>query len=274
MVTRKKMIFGFVLVSFFCPVAGLYAMYNSADAITARQAALAAERAMQVLSCLPVQDLADLVAAYAASTDAEIMQANKKLMDSGRSGDVAAAIQALDAGADIDYADIFCNAMMATGSTTLCEAAYHGHIALVQELIARGAQFPIDTAHNQNPLCDAASKGHIDVVKLLIKSKVGVNLPALCNNNRTPLWEAINGRHTAIAQMLVKAGAHSDADVKKWKEALMWNKKSLGKDDGYVEFGKRKERYIKTLQHILTVIEQTKRNLDKQKKESRRRKHK
>jgi len=107
-----------------------------------------------------IQALADLVAAYAVSTDVEMMQANKKLMDSGRSGHVAAAIQALDEDTDIDYTDIFCNAMMATGSTTLCEAAYHGNIALVQELIARGAQFPIDTAHNQNPLCDAASKGH------------------------------------------------------------------------------------------------------------------
>ena len=85
-----------------------------------------------------------------------------KLRKAAKAGDVDRVKQLLDAGADINAADVF-------SQTALHLAALHGHKDVVQLLIDRGAEVNPTDNSGATPMNYARSKGHKGVAMLLGK---------------------------------------------------------------------------------------------------------
>ena len=90
----------------------------------------------------------------------------------------------------------------------IVQAASEGHLEVVRWLLARGAKinFTINGKRRCLPLLDAATKGHLDVVKLLVEN--GADIHASFNRH-TPLSQAINYGHQAVAEYLRSVEAAS-----------------------------------------------------------------
>jgi Ankyrin repeats (3 copies) len=148
---------------------------------------------------------------------------NEELFAAARKGDVAAVKALLDKGADV-------NAKTNYGATALSYACDKGHVEVVRLLIERGADVNVkDTFYGEVPLGWALSHGHVGVVKLLIEhgaqgkeraliegadsGNVEIVKFALDKGDLKPedmtsaLGRAVKNKHTAIVEMLKKAGA-------------------------------------------------------------------
>ena len=100
------------------------------------------------------------------------------------------------------------------------EAAAKGDAARVRELLARGV--PVDVRDSETymlglvwnitALMCAAAQGHLEIVRMLLKA--GASVAAACAAHKEdggggsqPLHFAMSGRHTAVAEALLDAGA-------------------------------------------------------------------
>jgi ankyrin repeat protein len=81
-------------------------------------------------------------------------------------------------------------------------AASHGHLALVEYLLSKGADH---SAWNGDPLKNAADGGHLDVVKKLIEA--GADVAA---HGGDALERAARGNHVAVGEYLISKGAKID----------------------------------------------------------------
>ena len=95
------------------------------------------------------------------------------------------------------------NGCHSNGDTPLLRAAANGHLAIVRDLIAAGANLRGPPLRPQ-ALAEAAANGHPEVVKALIDAKANVN--AEVRNGDTPLLRAAAGGHLEIARTLIAAG--------------------------------------------------------------------
>ncbi|KAG6365430.1 hypothetical protein INS49_007041 [Diaporthe citri] len=112
--------------------------------------------------------------------------------------------------------------------TALQLAAYHGHQAVVELLLAKGADVNESIRHasdeNETDLDGAtavhlaAVGGHLAVVKLLIDADADVNAP--CRYADTALQAAVRAGDTTMVEVLLAAGAVVDVDVFGHKTAL------------------------------------------------------
>lgn len=148
---------------------------------------------------------------------------NEDFFAAARKGDVAAVKALLDKGVDV-------NAKTNYGATALSYASDKGHTELIKLLIARGADVNVkDTFYGEVPLGWALSHGNVEVVKLLlehgaqgkeralIEGAVAGNVEmvkvALDKGGLQPetlssaLSRATKNKHTAVVEMLKKAGA-------------------------------------------------------------------
>ncbi|WP_217126415.1 ankyrin repeat domain-containing protein [Hydrogenophilus thiooxidans] len=92
------------------------------------------------------------------------------------------------------------------GETALMAAAYGGSTEIAAQLLEAGAIFDHD---GWNPLIYAAMQGHSAVVDLLLKA--GANPNRASENGMTPLmWAARNG-HAAVVARLLAHGADTEA---------------------------------------------------------------
>jgi ankyrin repeat protein len=71
------------------------------------------------------------------------------------------------------------------GFTALHAAAWQGHLAIVQQLLAAGADLEATHLYGGTPLHEAARSGHHAVVQQLLAA--GVNMEATNLNSGTPL---------------------------------------------------------------------------------------
>ena len=88
--------------------------------------------------------------------------------------------------------------------TALYAATENGHKAMVELLLARGADVNAD-----NPLYRAVSKGFSEVAEVLLANKADVNLGG--NNNEPPLAAAAWTGNTELVQSLIRHGADVNA---------------------------------------------------------------
>ncbi len=65
---------------------------------------------------------------------------------------------------------------MNTGESPLYIASQNGHIDVVKELVASGAQIDLQENTGTSPLYIASQNGHIDVVKELVASGAQIDL--------------------------------------------------------------------------------------------------
>jgi len=93
------------------------------------------------------------------------------------------------------------------GATALHIAVWHGHLDVVQWLLAQGAAVnAIDNA-GRTPLYMAARYGYADICEKLVKCpNIEIDKPNTTTGHG-PLMMAIHYAHTAVALVLVAAGA-------------------------------------------------------------------
>lgn len=85
----------------------------------------------------------------------------RRLQDAARAGDAVTLTTYVDAGVPVDLVG-------EAGDTFVMLAAYHGHPALVQALLDRGADPNRANVKGQTPLGGAVFKGFTDVVRVLV----------------------------------------------------------------------------------------------------------
>ncbi|KAK3937769.1 ankyrin repeat protein [Diplogelasinospora grovesii] len=117
-------------------------------------------------------------------------------------GHEAVVQQLLAKGADIDAKDN-------DSRTPLLYAAQSGHEAVVQRLLAKGADVNVKGRDGWTPLLYAAQSGHEAVVQQLLAK--GADVEAKDNNGWTPLWYAAISGHEAVVQRLLAKGADVEA---------------------------------------------------------------
>lgn len=136
------------------------------------------------------------------------------LIGAAESGDRAAAIAALDAGADA-------NAPGPDGTTALMWAAYHGDAELARRLIAAGADANAANRFGAFALSEAAIVGSAPVIESLLAG--GADPNARNPEGETALMAVARNGNLEAATLLLDAGADVNAK-ESWggQSALMW----------------------------------------------------
>ena len=122
-------------------------------------------------------------------------------------GDVAGMALLLEAGATLEAKT---PGIRSHALTALAIAVEHGHKSAVEHLIRVGAKVNPNTAWRRTPLIVAAEKGHDEIVKVLLAAGADLNVRDPRGHHHkgyTPLMWAIHGRHTAVVERLLEAGA-------------------------------------------------------------------
>jgi ankyrin repeat protein len=155
--------------------------------------------------------LAGIAAAFAC---AAAVGAQGSLLDAAESGDRAAALAALQGGADV-------NARSPDGTTALLWAAYNGDAELVEKLIAAGADVHARNEFGTFALAEAAIIGAAPVIQRLLAA--GAEVDATNPEGETPLMAVARTGNVAAATLLLEAGASVNA-TEEWggQSALMW----------------------------------------------------
>jgi uncharacterized protein len=136
------------------------------------------------------------------------------LVAATEAGDHAAAVAALDAGADPD-------ARGADGSTALMWAAYGNDLDLVRRLVAAGSDLDAKNEFGAFASSEAAIRGATAIVEILLKA--GADPDATNREGETVLMEVARGGDLEAAAALIAAGADVNAK-EQWggQSALMW----------------------------------------------------
>ena len=144
-----------------------------------------------------------LLAATSAPALAEMIHLHAKR------GNIEGVLAELDKGVELEIRST--NMTSALGVTPLFVAAKFGHVELVKELLARGADPTIffyqdnDVYTVGTALHHAAGYGHKEVVEVLIDA--GADPASYEPYISTPLHQALRAGHLEIASILIEAGA-------------------------------------------------------------------
>jgi hypothetical protein len=84
-------------------------------------------------------------------------------------------------------------------------AAREGHVAVVEAMVAAGADVNKADKYGVTPLYFAALEGHVAVVEALVAARADVNKADV--KGETPLYIAARNGHEAVVEALVDAGA-------------------------------------------------------------------
>jgi ankyrin repeat protein len=114
---------------------------------------------------------------------AQIVDVSRDLLSAAHQGDIQAAQNALNAGANVDTRSH-------NDSTPLILAPLNGTVDLVLLLLDRGADINAQAKDGRTALMIAAANGNIEVVSLLLEK--GANVFARDNANKTALDLAEN----------------------------------------------------------------------------------
>jgi ankyrin repeat protein len=123
-----------------------------------------------------------------------------------QAGDLAAARDAVDAGADVNAANPY-------KVTPLLEATGQGHLEMAKFLIDQGAEVNYTGMGEGTPLTLAAFMGQLNFLKLFLESGANVNL-ALPVGGETALHMAAVTKQTSAAIALLDARADPNLHVK------------------------------------------------------------
>lgn len=105
------------------------------------------------------------------------------------------------------------------GKTPFHQAAYAGHVEIMEWLIKSGADVNEKTASNSVALHGASYYGQPEAVEFLVKH--GADIDAKNDYDYTPLLSAAGGGHMAIVKLLLQAGADIEAKNYEGDNALL-----------------------------------------------------
>ncbi|XP_014278504.1 putative ankyrin repeat protein RF_0381 [Halyomorpha halys] len=128
--------------------------------------------------------------------DVRLRTTTTALLAATVSGNVKAVNFLLMHGADIEE-------MANNGKTPLISAVSEGHEDVVEALLNRGASLhATDDGRGNTALHIAAKKGYLKIAEILLKH--GHKIDIKNSDGKTPLDEAIAGRHSSIINLLIK----------------------------------------------------------------------
>lgn len=137
-----------------------------------------------------------------------------QLADVIQRGDRKAALQMIEAGADV-------NALREDGSSALLWAVHRVDRELVAKLLEHGARPDTRNVLGASPLDEAVQLADVDLVSRLLAAGADPNLGN--SDGQTPLMLAARIGSLPVAELLVKAGAKVDArELQRGQTALMW----------------------------------------------------
>lgn len=137
---------------------------------------------------------------------------SSSLWSAASRGDLAAVQNLLNKGNPVDAEAP--NGSTNPGVTALQLAAENGHAAIVQQLLAAGAEVDKATVTTPPALHLAASRGHVAMVKQLLDAGAALDGTG---KGSTPLLWAASGGQAAVVQQLLDAGAAVNlADDTSW----------------------------------------------------------
>ena len=113
------------------------------------------------------------------------------------------------------------NTRSLNGTTPLHIASWWGYKAIVELLIAKGADANDDKqGRGWRPLHDAADEGHVAVAKILISKGADINAKPTWGG--TPLHYACGSNRRNMVEFLIVNGADINAKDNNGKTALSW----------------------------------------------------
>ena len=163
--------------------------------------------------------IVELLLKAGADPNAALPGGETPLMTAARTGARSVVTALLSHGARADAKDD------RRGQSALMWAAAEGHAAIVEDLIAAGADFRTRLASGFTPLLFAVREGRLDVVRVLLKAGADVNEAIPTEGRRrgyggrlppaggTPLLVAVTNAHYEVASALLDAGANPNADL-------------------------------------------------------------
>lgn len=98
-----------------------------------------------------------------------LTQADRILLDAARSGDTAAVVRALDAGADPEARD-------EDGRSALLRAALHDHVETARVLVGRGADVNARDARQDSPWLVTGVTGGVEMMRALLPGEPDLTL--------------------------------------------------------------------------------------------------
>jgi hypothetical protein len=112
------------------------------------------------------------------------------------------------------------NGVDSVGNSTLSEAARHGQIALVDELLRAGADVNASNDAGITPLMTSVAFRHTEVTRRLIRA--GARIDAQDDGGETALMTAVRYRNPEMAQILLEAGADPAIRDDSGRTAAAW----------------------------------------------------
>ena len=147
----------------------------------------------------------------------------QKLWDAAFAGNLIAVQEAIEEGADVDFAA----GASPCPCTPLVVAAQRGDTEIVKALIDAGADLDAARAKNAvTALFMAAQEGHVLVVEALVRAGAYVNEPS--DTKSTPLMVASENGHSTIVETLLLAGADPTLENNAGVTALHFSSFFLG----------------------------------------------
>jgi ankyrin repeat protein len=140
--------------------------------------------------------------------------AGPTLIEAVGAGDVPAALQLIDGGADV-------RAKLSDGTTALHYAAHAGNLELANRLIKAGAVVNARNDYGSTPMQEAAERGDAALIRALLKA--GADPNTANDEGETALMTVARTGSVEAAKLLIKARANVNA-VESWRgqTALMW----------------------------------------------------
>lgn len=133
-----------------------------------------------------------------------------------RSRDSTKVLELLTAQPRVDV-----NQRSVDGTTALHWAVYNSDIALVDRLLAAGANPNVRNDYNSTPLAEAAVVGNAAIIGKLLKAGADVESPNA--DGQTALMVIVRSSNVEAAKLLLKAGANVNArETWRGQTALMW----------------------------------------------------
>jgi ankyrin repeat protein len=132
-------------------------------------------------------------------------EADRALIEASKSGNLEHVNLAISDWGNVDAKG---GKLMAT---PLHYATVHGHLAIVERLLAKGADVQSTDANGETPMHDAAAFGRVQVAEMLLAHEADVN--ALTPDEQTPLDYAIEANAENLASLLRKNGGKTGAEL-------------------------------------------------------------
>jgi ankyrin repeat protein len=139
------------------------------------------------------------------------------LFEAVRTDDIDATAALIAAGADIEARD------PDTDATPLVIASFRGNIAVVEMLLAAGADVNSADRSGFTPLIGAAQFGHATLIPILVEAGADLEALSITDNQKAALHFAAKNGHAAVVEALLNAGADVNVLVKSTHSTALMN---------------------------------------------------